>query len=171
MKCQNCSETATFHITELTGDDPVVLHLCAECARTYLSAADEPKSETKSGLAEHLSGQFSLSQSEEELSQIICPVCGISFQEFRADGRLGCPHDYVVFERELEPLLLNVHGAKEHNGKTPRRWPNDTDERTELIKLRREMLEAVDEEDYERASKIRDRIRQLSDFGRTEEDA
>jgi protein-arginine kinase activator protein McsA len=35
-------------------------------------------------------------------------VCGVTFLEFRKQGRLGCPHDYVCFAEELEPLLLNI---------------------------------------------------------------
>ena len=59
----------------------------------------------------------------EELSRIdqrACPVCGITFYEFRHQGRLGCPHDYECFADELEPLLVNIHGETEHRGKRPR---------------------------------------------------
>jgi protein arginine kinase activator len=36
----------------------------------------------------------------------------------------------------------------------------NTADQTELIRLRREMQDAVDREDYEKASQLRDRIRQ-----------
>ena len=88
-----------------------------------------------------------------------CPKCGISFYEFRNQGRLGCPHDYVFFERELTPLITNIHGETRHVGKRPRRGDESTDWQTELIRLRREMKEAVAKEDYERASALRDEIR------------
>ena len=48
-----------------------------------------------------------------------CPVCGITFYEFRNQGRLGCPHDYVFFEKELDPLIMNIHGETTHTGKRP----------------------------------------------------
>ncbi|MEK6236627.1 MAG: UvrB/UvrC motif-containing protein, partial [Planctomycetales bacterium] len=142
---------------------PLVLHLCTECARKYLQTADQPEQAAATASFKELASQFSLESSEEEISQAVCPICGISFPEFREKGRLGCPHDYVIFQQELEPLLLNVHGAAEHSGKQPKRWPKDTDDRTQLIRLRREMVEAINEEDYERASQLRDRIQQLSD--------
>ena len=59
----------------------------------------------------------------------------------------------------MEPLILNVHGETEHKGKSPRRCPGGSQERTRLIQLRREMQEAIAEEDYERASELRDLIR------------
>ena len=41
MKCQQCSKTATFHITELTKGKPQELHLCEEHARHYLTQNEE----------------------------------------------------------------------------------------------------------------------------------
>ena len=50
------------------------------------------------------------------LDKQTCPVCGITFYEFRSLGGLGCPHDYVAFETQLQPLIMNVHGESEHVG-------------------------------------------------------
>jgi protein arginine kinase activator len=76
-------------------------------------------------------------------------------------GRLGCPHDYTAFVNELEPLLVNIHGETAHTGKVPRRCAGGSREQTQLIRLRREMKEAVAAEQYEKASQIRDEIRRL----------
>ncbi|QGJ71145.1 Nucleotide excision repair protein, with UvrB/UvrC motif [Planctomycetales bacterium 10988] len=138
-----------------------MLHLCAEHARDYLETVDQMEAPSPSDLAEFAS-QMSLESPAEATQSVKCSVCGISFQEFRQSGRLGCPHDYEAFQKELEPLLLNVHGASEHQGKQPKRFPFDTGERTQLIVLRKEMASAVEKEDYERASELRDRIRDLA---------
>lgn len=42
MKCQHCDKPATFHVTELTGPEPVELHLCPEHARLYLQPGALP---------------------------------------------------------------------------------------------------------------------------------
>jgi protein arginine kinase activator len=42
MKCQHCDKPATFHVTELTGPEPVELHLCPEHARLYLQPGSLP---------------------------------------------------------------------------------------------------------------------------------
>jgi protein arginine kinase activator len=163
MKCQHCEKPATFHITELTGSRPQELHFCEDHARVYLTQADQADSETSS-LAGALAQQFNLGQTAQELARLdqqACPVCGITFYEFRQQGRLGCPHDYVAFEKELEPLIVNIHGANRHAGKRPQRVTQSTDQRTEVIRLRREMKEAIEKEQYERASSLRDQIRAI----------
>lgn len=167
MKCQRCEKQATFHITELTGGKPEEFHLCEDHAREYLTqSSQEPAAagNMAAALAQHMAQQMTVGQTAEELAQLdqqSCPVCGISFYEFRSQGRLGCPHDYVCFESQLEPLLLNIHGENEHAGKSPRRSASGSARRTQLIRLRREMKEAIQEENYERASKLRDEIQRI----------
>ncbi|MEM9644856.1 MAG: UvrB/UvrC motif-containing protein, partial [Planctomycetota bacterium] len=51
--------------------------------------------------------------------------------------------------------------ATEHKGKHPRRIPTTADAQAEMIQLRREMEEAVEREDYELASEIRDRLKSM----------
>ncbi|MGO8751569.1 MAG: UvrB/UvrC motif-containing protein [Thermoguttaceae bacterium] len=169
MKCQKCDRPATFHITELTGGKPQELHLCAEHAQEYLAQPNsEPAaaSSMAAAIAQQVAQQMAVGQTAEELAKLdqqACPVCGITFHEFRSQGRLGCPNDYVAFETQLEPLILNIHGENEHVGKTPKRAPRGSEKRTQLIRLRREMTEAVSGENYERASKLRDEIRRIEE--------
>jgi len=164
MKCQQCEKPATFHITELTGGQPQELHLCEVCAKTYLTQGEPGVAPVAPTLANVLAKQLQLGKAAEELAKLdqrACPVCGITFYEFRNQGRLGCPHDYVYFEKELTPLIANIHGETQHNGKRPRGHEGGTDDHTELIRLRREMDEAKQKEHYEQAAKIRDQIRDL----------
>ena len=165
MKCQQCDKTATFHITELDAGKPHELHLCEECARNYLTETEE-QTPAVTNLAGMLAQQLALGETAEELARLeqkACPDCGITFLEFRKQGRLGCPRDYTFFAKELEPLLVNIHGETEHCGKVPHRLPRNTQRQTELIRLRREMKEAIGAEQYERASQIRDQIRRLEE--------
>jgi protein arginine kinase activator len=171
MKCQHCEKPATFHITELAGPKPMELHLCEDHARTYLSQSEETEAAAPT-LAGVLAQQLKLGQTAQELARLdqrACPVCGITFYEFRQQGRLGCPHDYICFEKELDPLLVNIHGESSHVGKSPKRTARGTDRRTELIRLRREMKESIEKEEYERASQLRDSIRKFEQEEGTEE--
>src|SRR5262245_17606411 len=164
MKCQQCEKPATFHITELTSGQPQELHLCETCAKSYLTQGDAGSGTVAPTLANVLAKQLQIGKAAEELAKLdqrACPVCGITFYEFRNQGRLGCPHDYVYFEKELTPLIANIHGETRHVGKRPRGHEAGTDQQTELIRLRREMEEAKQKEHYERAAKIRDQIREL----------
>ena len=78
-------------------------------------------------MAAALAQQMAIGQTAEELARLdqqACPVCGITFYEFRSQGRLGCPHDYVCFQAQLEPLIVNIHGesrARRQAAAAPRR--------------------------------------------------
>jgi len=158
MKCQHCEKPATFHITELTEPNgPSVLHLCEEHARTFLSNEETPASALSSLLAK----QLKIEKASEELASAdkkTCPICGITFADFRKGGRLGCAYDYVAFEEDLEPLLVNIHGALEHVGKVPTNLSGSPERQQRLMQLKVEMKEAIDKEDYETASRLRDKI-------------
>jgi protein arginine kinase activator len=161
MKCQRCEKQATFHITEIAKPEVIEIHLCEECARQYLASQNEEGGGESPSMAVE---QTKIGQTAEELARLdqkTCPVCGITFYEFRQQGRLGCPHDYVCFESELEPLLLNIHDGTKHKGKRPRRGLQNTDRQTDLIRLRREMKESVERENYERAKELLDQIRTI----------
>ena len=105
MKCQQCDKPATFHITELTGGKPQELHLCEDHARQYLTqSSSEPPTASAAWPACWPSRWHAVGQTAEELAKLdqqACPVCGITFYEFRNQGRLGCPHDYVASSRSL----------------------------------------------------------------------
>ncbi|MDR1383917.1 MAG: UvrB/UvrC motif-containing protein [Planctomycetaceae bacterium] len=165
MKCQKCEKFATFHITELTSGKPVEFHLCEEHAREYLSESSD-QNEATAALAESVAQNVALNHAVENLREIdqqVCPVCGISFFEFRSKGRLGCPFDYTCFNEQLGMLVENIHGERRHIGKLPHSFHKGQDRRTYLIKLRRELDEAIAIEDYENAKNLRDQILKIEE--------
>ena len=158
MKCQNCPNAATLHITEILSEDQVEeLHLCEVCAHKYLS---EPQAKHSGKSA----GAIPLDDLEEPggLNRE-CEMCGTKFIDFRNTHRLGCPHDYTVFREELVQLLEKIHGETRHCGKVPRRLPQSKQTQAELMQLRKQLLQAVHKEAYEEAARLRDRIRHLEE--------
>ena len=138
MKCQKCEKPATFHITDLVDGKPNELHLCEDCAHKFLAPAVQEADETLPAMAGLLAQHLAVGETAEELARLderTCPVCGITFLEFRKQGRLGCPHDYVCFGAELEPLLVNIHGETRHVGKVPKRGASSAEQQTQLIVL------------------------------------
>ncbi len=159
MKCQKCTKAATLHITEITGEDSFEeLHLCEECAHKYLYEPPQKQTGIKTA------GSPPAEETDEPaVLNRECEVCGIKFVDFRNTGRLGCPHDYQEFRDELLPLLENIHGETRHCGKSPRRLPQNKQMQSELIQLRKQLLQAVHKEAYEEAARLRDRIRRLEE--------
>lgn len=163
MKCQKCAKVATFHITDIDRGKPKEFHFCDEHARQHLAPANDPAEKAgMSDLAKNLIGGSADAPAEPAtLDQQTCPVCQVTFGEFRSSGRLGCPHDYEVFRDELMPLLENIHDETRHTGKAPRRAPRDPKQQTMLIQLRNDLKRAVAAEDYEMAARVRDKIKSL----------
>jgi protein arginine kinase activator len=57
--------------------------------------------------------------------------------------------------------MENIHESTRHTGKTPRRAPRSKTAQAELAQLRQQLLTLVNEENYEEAAKVRDRIKEL----------
>lgn len=152
-KCRRCSKPATLHITEIRKGEVQQLHLCETCAQKYLQTGQDSDDEVMPGLGSE--------ESLESADELACPHCGITFREFRAQGRFGCPHDYEVFEVELQQLLENIHDGTQHVGKVPATSGEASQEQFRLIKLRSELQTAIKEEAYEKAAKLRDEIQEM----------
>jgi len=157
-KCRQCSKPATLHITEVRKGEATEIHLCETCAQDYLQTP-EPQTESPDFEFDKL-----IEADEESLEGVddrVCPNCGITFKEFRSQGRLGCPHDYVEFASDLNALLENIHGENQHCGKLPRRAPDSSRQQHQLIRLRSELKSAIEDEDYETAARLRDEIQSI----------
>ena len=157
MKCQSCPKPATVHLTDIVNGHKRELHLCQECAEQ--KQLIQKQELNLPAIIQALIGQH-VSQLSDELARLSCPACGIKYMEFRAEGRLGCPHDYEAFRVGLEPLLQRIHRAERHVGKHPRRRLAGCPAEGELLELRRRLREAVEAENYEEAAHLRDAIRQ-----------
>jgi protein arginine kinase activator len=104
----------------------------------------------------------------KELLEQECPHCGMNYPEFRTRGRLGCPEDYRVFQKGLEPLLEKIHGSTQHIGKIPSNAGKEVARQKTLRKLRHDLDKAVKLEAYEDAASIRDEIRKLEEESEVE---
>ncbi len=161
MKCQNCNNNATVHLTEIKAGKKIEKHLCEQCA------AQNEGLPVKSHMPiNELLTNFVMQHSGlQKEAGTACEYCGITWSEFRQNGLLGCAHDYTLFERDLTPLLQRAHeGANHHIGKVPTRRGGSgvpMKRQVDLVKLRRELGKAIEAEDYERAAKLRDQIKQV----------
>lgn len=148
-----------MHITELLKGEVHELHLCEECFQTHMQ---NPEGVEGSLAAGGMIKAPALGEAElEALERLVCPTCKMTYREFRNQGRLGCAHCYIAFREELLPLLENIHGDTHHCGKFPKRVPDDSQKRYQLIKLRNDLRLAVAEESYEEAARLRDQIQEL----------
>ena len=162
-KCRRCTKPATLHITEIRNGEAQALHLCEGCAKDYLKTVSvgSPSDEAPAFEAGADPEAGSAEAEPDERDGLTCPQCGITFKQFRSQGRLGCPHDYVAFREELLPLIESIHSEVQHVGKVPRHVPGISRKQYDLLKLRADLKSAVQNEKYEEAAQLRDQIQKL----------
>jgi protein arginine kinase activator len=157
MICQVCKDkVATIRLKEIINDEVTELHLCKEC----FEARERQGGSAHAGSPEG-KGKKKLSL---ESKPIQCPTCGTTSDELRANGRLGCGDCYKTFAVSLEPIISRVHGFTEHRGKSPAYIARNLDLKTELRRLQTELQDAILTENYERAARLRDKIKQFEDM-------
>ncbi len=108
-----------------------------------------------------------------------CPTCGLTFLELLEVGRIGCAHCYAAFGSQMEILLEKIHGSAMHVGfvhertetfKPIRNESKQEEQAPELSredKLKMELEEAIENEDYEKAARIRDQLKAMETADQT----
>ncbi|HEY0932049.1 MAG TPA: UvrB/UvrC motif-containing protein [Gemmatimonas sp.] len=161
MLCDSCQERdAVVHLTRIVDNAVTQLHLCEKCAaakgvETTLSVPQHPLGEILQAVQQQGGG----TAGEDAAS---CRFCGATARDFRASGRLGCPHCYDAMERSLRELLRRLHGSSRHVGNRYEPPVAHVLEKSDSVHdLRDRLRRAVDAEQFELAAELRDRIRVL----------
>lgn len=166
MKCDadGCQNDATVSETVIRAGQRVERHLCDECARKQGIAVQShpPISEM---LTKFVMQQVAAQEVKQERQEkaLACPACATTWAKFRQGGLLGCPSCYEAFDSVLSPLIERAQeGNQRHTGKAPRRGATDPVSRARsAAAVRRELADAVQTEQYERAARLRDELRSL----------
>ena len=168
MKCTHCHEKeANTHITKVINGKREEMHLCSECAEK-LGVMDEFSFEPFS--MDSFFGNL-LGAGASALNSLTgidrCGYCGSSFNDIINSGRVGCANCYDKFEDKLAPSIEKLHGRTKHVGKFVS-YTEDAEETaenesvSEEEKLKAELKLAVQEQRFEDAAVIRDKINELN---------
>ena len=163
MLCDSCKERdAVINLTQVEHDSKVTLHLCEPCAQA--KGVETGVAVLKSPLGGFITamGKGATSVLPTPADGLRCPSCGATLKDFKESGRLGCAQCYQAFEVHLRDLLRRLHGSSQHVGE---RYvaPGEAaaDPRRKLLELKEQLRRAVDNENFELAAELRDRIRVL----------
>ncbi len=158
MLCDVCGKkAATVHLTEIIEGKTTEIHLCEGCAKKKTEEVQKQFS-----IAGFLSDLTDLDlDNKESAGQIKCSNCGLTYQEFKKTGKLGCYNCYADFKTFLAPLLKKVHGAGRHKGKSQDKGAKNLSVQERINKLKEFLNRAVELEEYEEAARLRDQIKEL----------
>ena len=142
------------------------IDLCEDCAQA--KGVTDPEGFS---MADFLPNFELESPGEDEL---VCESCGLTQKEFRKNGRAGCASCYDAFQQALDPMLESMHAGTRHTGRIPDDFksldadvplaPPEKSSTEDIAVLEKELTEAIEAEEYERAADIRDRIHQLKEL-------
>ena len=158
MKCDKCNEReATVFFEQTVNGSTTAYHLCNECAAelkhtTLWEHMSLPFGETLFG---NLFGTTSPAKGKS------CPACGAGFADIRREGKVCCPECYQTFSAELESVVRSLHGKATHTGRAPVALRAQRDKQNRMSTLRRALQEAITQERYEDAARLRDEIKAL----------
>jgi len=170
MKCELCGKReSVVHVQQAIGNETVDIYLCEECAHEKGISSSSDKVDLS--LTQLLTGLLDFKRAgeiEEEVSE--CPTCGLSVQEFKKDGFLGCPDCYASFASHIRGVHKRLSGMSRHRGKLPRKLLTYKELLVDRERLKSRLTDAVTREDYETAAVIRDQIRELEKGENTQVD-
>ena len=145
MKCDRCGEReAEFNYIEIERDGTrKEHHLCRRCA-------------IETGILKDLSHDSH--EGKEALTVSDCPVCGMSFEDFKKEELFGCADCYDAFRPALYAYFRKIQGSERYRGKMLAQNEKVLAIKKNLRLLRKKLEKFVEEERYEEAIKIRDEI-------------
>ena len=174
MICSKCQKRlATIHYVQEINGYKQELFLCGECASE--SATLDTGTNFPIVLNDLLNNllviptQSMRERQSKEQSLKKCSFCGADMRLIAKTGKLGCANCYDVFKPELSSLIQKIHGKASHTGKTPFNSgklespaiekQEEPSQVSEIDRLKQELQNAIQTEEYEKAAKLRDMIR------------
>lgn len=152
MQCEICNENdAVVHFKHVMDGEVRELNICEACAVKNGLSIQPP--DLISDFLMGKTGKASL-ESASRLPTRRCAGCGMQEADFNKLSRLGCCQCYETFSRDIEQII----DATQKGGKHVGRMPSGICGREHKVELRSMMEQAVAEQDFEEAARLRDII-------------
>lgn len=176
MLCNKCKKReATTHVKSVVNGKYEEYMLCSTCANElgYNNMWGDFTSDFSSIL-----GSFFSNALPERTATTRCPVCGSTFHDISQSSKVGCAKCYELFYSDLMPSIKRIHSNTTHNGKRPPKIAQlklpekdksavDNGEsdinNNDIEKLRLDLENAVKEQNFELAAKLRDKIKEMEE--------
>lgn len=178
MECQECQQRpASLHFTQVINGNKMEVHVCEVCAKKkgYMAYPEEGYS-----LHNLLAGLFNFDSTQvgnhsgdpfKQPQELQCSKCNMTFSKFKQVGKFGCAECYDTFSVKLDPILRRVHsGNTKHIGKIPKRKGGSLHTKKQLEAYKLELRKLIENEGFEDAALIRDKIKELEKVKGLEKD-
>jgi len=164
MLCENCKkQEANTQYVEIVNGKKKVLHLCSQCAEKRAIGISGKKEEGPTFQVELPEKKPEIPKEIKEKEGLVCPKCGMTYEEFKKTAKFGCAKCYDAFESNLIRIFQEIHGSHIYKGRA-----YQLDKKSAgLIRKKRELEKALEiaikNENFEDAAKIRDELKELQE--------
>jgi protein arginine kinase activator len=165
MLCQSCGKNqANTHIKRVVNGDIKEYMLCEVCAEKlgYGNIFNDFNLKLDDFLGSFFTENIPHMLKSETTR---CEKCGSSIEDISNSGKVGCANCYKVFYDKLIPSIKRIHGNTNHSGKLAANVSADKKIESKTKKLEYKLQEAIKEQNFEEAAKIRDKIKDLKKAG------
>jgi protein arginine kinase activator len=162
MICEICKDkTAVFHVQQIMGDNIFEMHLCRDCAsKKGISKDGKSFDFSLSKLINNLTKKETLpGKSPNEME--MCKTCATKISDMKEEGQVGCPDCYTYFRSTIAADISLNGSYVHHKGKLPNKLKAYKTILIDKEYLKRELEEAVNNEEYESAVILRDKLTKL----------
>lgn len=170
MLCEKCKKNeAKINLVTVMNGQKHEIWLCENCAKDIASIpffspiVENMNFPFQGVLSEMLSNADNSKNNidDKKIKKIVCSSCGLTYDEFKKSGRLGCSDCYKEFKLVLEPRIKSLQAGMKHVGKVPKAKGKELMQKRKLKGLKEEMQKLIIDEEYERAAVVRDEIKKL----------
>jgi protein arginine kinase activator len=170
MLCEKCKKNeAKINLITVVNGQKHEIWLCENCVKDissipfFSSIGQNVNFPFQGMLTEILSNADSnkVNIDNNKIKEIVCSNCGLTYDEFKKTGKLGCSDCYKEFKVVLEPRIKSLQAGVKHVGKMPNMKGEELTRRRKLKDLKEEMQKLIVTEEYERAAIVRDEIKKL----------
>ena len=179
MLCEKCKKNqATVHVKQTINGETKEMYLCPECANEEGITKEFSFNSmfgnsffNNSVFDDMFTDLFNVTADNAFLGTSSgkgankCPVCGRTYDSFRQSGRLGCGSCLDTFSPYMDSVLKSIQGSSEHKGKIPHKSGGKMAAKREIETLKRKLAAAIENEEFEEAAKLRDKIKGLEKEG------
>ncbi|MBQ9115793.1 MAG: UvrB/UvrC motif-containing protein, partial [Clostridia bacterium] len=161
MMCQKCGKKpVSVHIKKIVNDVYSDEYLCNDCAGSSAMHVTNP---FEKGIEELFGNLFASSASGITKSVKCCPLCGATPRDISGSGKVGCAKCYEVFRDQLRSTIGGIHGNVHHVGRAPGNHREMMERQAKLEQLKAEQQKAIEDQNFELAAELRDKIKELSE--------
>ena len=151
MLCEKCGKNnATVMYTQIINGQKRSLNICSLCA-------------SKESIFDNFGSLLSFG-TRESVKSTVCPLCNMSLSEFMHKGKMGCGECYRTFRPQAGAMLKKIHGTTKHISQNASALDKKDQKITSpdpLTDLRKALSKAIEEENFEQAAVLRDKIKEL----------